>query len=185
MKNFDYDYKNNDKITIFAQRDKFQEIIEYYKIFKWELVSNNNAKNSSELVELTFLRPHKIKNKDKLQLYQVQMEEYLNNIGRLENSKNTKSTTLGLILGLIFAIPIVLGILMLCNVIHTPTFVSIFLISIGAILTGINFALIFRLNIKEDKIFNNKKRKLNQELKHICNKVKILLEETNDKEKSK
>lgn len=171
MKNFDYDYKNNDKITIFAQKEKAEEIIEYYRIFKWELHKNNDVKHSSELVELTFMRPHKIENKDKLQLYQVQMEECVNDIGKLENFKGSKTTAFGLIFGLVGLAPLILSILMFCNVIISPLYLKIVLTCIGTLLTIINFIILRKLSRKEDKDFKAKSEKLKNKLQKICNTV--------------
>lgn len=174
MKNFDYDYKNKDKITIFAQFDKAEEIIEYYKKFKWDLIKNEKAKHATELLELTFIRPHKIDNKDKLQLYQVQMEECVNEIGKLENFKGSKTTSVGLIFGLIGLAPLVIAILMFCDVISSPLYLKIILTTIGIILTIINFITIRKINQVEEKYFINKTNKLNNTLNNIFNIVEKL-----------
>jgi len=180
MKNFDYDYNKFDKITIFVQKDKMQEIINYYNLLKWELKDNKRYKNSTDLVELSFLRPHIIKEKDRLQLYQVQLEHILNKMGILEKLQYTKTTSFCISLGIFSIVSIIIALLMFLQIISTQIALPIFLLSIGIILIICNFIFTFKIKSYETKEFNLKHKNLDKALKTLISYIKSITEDAND-----
>ena len=67
-----------DELRLYVKKTKKDEIVNHYKVFGWNLVSINENKRYEDIVDLEFKRPHKIKEKDELQLLQVYMEENVN-----------------------------------------------------------------------------------------------------------
>ena len=104
-------YKEYDTLTLYVKKNKSTGIIKHYKIFGWELVEEADNNMYADLVDLTFIRSHKIKNKDELQLQQVYMEETLNKLGKLDKFKHAKSASVGLSVGTIILAFIVFAVI--------------------------------------------------------------------------
>ena len=132
-------------------------------------------KRYEDIVDLTFARPHKIKNKDELQLQQIYMEEKLNAIGKLERTKHVKTTSFGVSFGVITLAIFILGLLVAIKV------NSIWGIIAGCMIAFVGLALILfetRLLIKvysrERIVFDKKYEELKQGIIAILQTVKQL-----------
>lgn len=176
--------KNNnefDTLTIFVKKIKAKAIIKDYENFGWSLKYESENNQYEDIVDLTFERKHKIKNKDELQLLQVYMEDKLNELGKLEKNKNPKTTALGLFFGVVGLILLVFGSLFAFNIIInialTP---SIIMMCIGSIFLVSTFIFIPKLNKKELDQFNLRHMQLNDELKEINNKAASIIGGNND-----
>ena len=55
-------YKDFDKLSLYVKKYKAEEIIKHYKNFNWKLVSESENKKYEDIVDLTFIRKHKIEN---------------------------------------------------------------------------------------------------------------------------
>lgn len=175
------DYTNLDKLDIYAQKDKANKIIECYQSFSWQLVSNNENEKYENIRDLSFIRPHKIKNKDYLQYNQIEMENILNEIGKLEKKKHAKSTSLGLLFGLISSFFLFLGFYLILYT-NVSLFTSIFTIVFALGITMMTTLLSIKIFKKEKIDFENKYSSLNIKLEDICKIVKEKIGETkNDK----
>ena len=65
------DYENYDTLNLYVKKIKAEEIKERYKNFGWILFNEQENATYEDILDLTFTRPHKIENKDELQLMQV------------------------------------------------------------------------------------------------------------------
>jgi len=172
MKNKDYDY-----LTLYAKKNKVKEVVKNYEIFGWELVSEAENNKYEDILDLSFVRPHKINNKDELQLRQVYMEDRLNELGKLERHKNSKATAFGLIMGPLFLVLLIGAIyLFVKKVTLWAGILSV--LSIISLTLGLVFL---------PKIIKNEKKKyllktsnLNRELDEILTKVKQLQEKNHE-----
>lgn len=115
MKDKDIDYKNLDKLDIYAKKEKVDMVVDGYQSFGWELIENKENHKYEDTCELTFVRPHNIANKDELQYRQIEMENIMNSMGKIERNKVARTTTSYLCLGILSAIFIVMGIFTLLN----------------------------------------------------------------------
>lgn len=172
MKN---NYKEYDSLTLYVKKNKVKQVIEYYKVFKWELISETENKRYEDIVDLTFSRPHKIDNKDELQLQQIYMEEKLNEIGRLEKHRHSAITSLGLCLGVLALACILVGVWCEFKIKSIwGIIISIFIIVIGVgiiVAEAIVFPKIYK---KNDIKYNKRHKELEDEINNICAKVKTL-----------
>lgn len=170
------DYNNYDVLNLYVKRNKLENIINKYTIFGWELEKQEDNKEYEDIVELTFVRFHKIKNKDELQLLQVYMEERLNKVGQLERNKNAKTTSLAFIFGVIGLVMIVFGILdLIFNFFSVSIAGDIIFLSIGAILELTGILVIPKIYKKEKFDFDSKISVLELEIENICERVKVLV----------
>lgn len=168
-------YKEFDTLTIYAKKNKLNSIIKHYQIFGWEIVSQNNNYKYEDIVDITFSRPHKIKNKDELQLYQVYMEDKINEIAKIERNKHSKSLTMGVIIGVVSVTIMILGILGILNISNnTGLVLELILISIGVIAIFILTILLPRLVKKEETSFKQKRKELEDQVTKIYQKVTLL-----------
>ena len=167
------DYENYDTLNLYVKKIKAEEIKERYKNFGWILFNEQENATYEDILDLTFTRPHKIENKDELQLMQVYMEERINSIGKIERHKHSKSTSIGLCLGTFTLLLLALGLWLIITQ-YTITSSLVF----GIISTAFSVffivleAVFFPKLIKhENKSFKEKYDKLYKEADDLCKKA--------------
>ena len=172
------DIFENDKLELYVKKDKVDEITNYYGKFKWEVVDRTENKKYEDLIDLTFSRPHYIKNKDDLQLLQVHLEENLNKIGKLEKMKNSKTLAFGLSAGILPIGLAVLGILQLINFISTLQLVGGMVLLASAVFLGVAVAICARrIHNSEYKLFVTSYNSVQKTIEGILLKVNELIVE--------
>lgn len=169
--NFNIDYHQYDTLNIFVKKEKTATIIKCYESFNWQLVHNDENEMYSDANALIFIRPHKIKNKDYLQYNQIEMENILNDIGKCETYKHSKSTIWGLCLSLPFVLLIILSLSLYfdtkLNLLSTC--ISIGILLLLGIISTIFIAKVYK---KENKIFDAKHISLHKKLNTLCSQVR-------------
>lgn len=184
MKTDEFDYKNNDKFSLYVKKEKVQEIINYYLNFGWSLYDEIDDDRYEDLKVITLVRPHKINNKDELQFLQVHIEENLNKLGKLERNKNSKITALGLIMGLLSIALISIGIYVCIRNKTIVNFnIGICLCIFGLLLLILELVILPKFVSREIKKYEIKHKELNDEIKSICAKAKLLFEDKNEQDK--
>jgi len=164
-----------DTLTIYVKKSKAVEIIENYKSFGWYLELEKENSSYEDIVDITFKRKHKIKNKDELQLMQIYMEDKLNSLGKLERNKTPKTTAFGLFFGIIGITLIIIGILFATKVFYgISLFVNIFLLVIGALFLIITISILPKLNKSEMISFEKNSSLLKTEIQDICSQASKL-----------
>lgn len=158
-----------DTLTIYVKRNKLSEIVGNYKAFAWEVVEQKDNDRYADIVDVTFNRPHKINNKDDLQLMQVYMEERLNEIGKIERHSQSKATILGLCNGIIGFACLVLGILFCLDVLSfLGVIAGIVLIVFGATLIILELITLPKIIKRDKRIARARLKILDEEVKTIC-----------------
>ena len=85
------DYQNFDYIDIIVKKENRQEIIDAYSTFLWEKTQESEDKRYNDVVNLSFRRNIKVKNKDRLTYLQVSYETALNKRANIKFNKHSKS----------------------------------------------------------------------------------------------
>ncbi|MGN0814741.1 MAG: pilin [Candidatus Coproplasma sp.] len=98
------DIKNYDYLTISVKSAQLKRILDCYYSLGWSEVKCVDDREYYDMKYITLRRPHKIPNKDRLQLLQVRMETSVNTISSVNARKHQRS-------GITFA---VMQILALC-----------------------------------------------------------------------
>ena len=101
MDNRIIDYNNYDKLHLYVKKSREERVINIYNALGYELVSNKPNRKYSNIMDLTFVRPHKIQNKNSLQYLQVCLEIELNKIGKTEKHRHSLSVSFALTMGLL------------------------------------------------------------------------------------
>lgn len=170
-----------DSLTLYVKRTLANEIVEYYNILGWELDEERDNKRYEDIVDLVFSRPHKIENKDELQLFQVYMEERINKLAKLGKYKHTLTTSLGLCFGVIGLALIAFGLLISLNVLHILNLIfGICFASAGLIIVVTGSCIIPRIFKKENEKYSTERAIIESELKAICQKASTLQGGTNE-----
>lgn len=167
------DSNNFDTLNLFVKKIKRQDVIDTYTSLGWKLLTEKENDRYEDIIDLTFLRPHKIQNKDQLQLMQVYTEDNLNEIAKLERNKHSKTTGLGLFFGSI-------ALMLLCGGIYfiiksQSLLLSISMLVVGTGLSVLQIIFLPKLFKKENLTFNSKVSALNSQIQDICNKATLLL----------
>ena len=140
-----YNYHDYDKMEIAVKTAKEKRLIEDYALFGFKLIDRYADKVYSDVAHLTFIRPHKIPNKDKLQLLQIYYENYINDESELEKNKRTKSGTFA-------ASALLSGLILLCLgvifIFATPIVINV----IGYILSALSVTVVVLMLVKIKKI---------------------------------
>lgn len=164
-----------DNLTLYVKKTKAEDVVKHYHKFGWELVSNEENKRYEDIVDLAFKRPHKIEEKDELQLLQVYMEENLNKTAKLERNKYSKTTAFALFFGVIGLTLFVLSVLNAVKVLNWYGLVTLIILGSVGLVFLIITAIFTPMLFKKDKInFNLQKNNLSEELSIICKKASIL-----------
>ncbi len=164
-----HDYHNYDSLKLFVKKEKAKDIIDKYQLLKWQLVTQNENDRYEDIVDLEFTRPHKIANKDKLQLLQVYLEEELNSFAKVESKKHSKSTIAGLIVGLFGLALMTLGVLINFGYSTVTSFVfSLIFFIIGSAFIGAEIFFLPKMVRTEKLTFLENKTKHEQNLQKIC-----------------
>lgn len=152
---------SRDYLQVSIKQDKQEEIEKYYKAFGWEKVSEEDDERFSNLVYITYSRDHFVDNKDALQLMQVKLEHKLNERAKCEHIKNSKSISLGLILGVLGLGLVGLGIAFWAVI--WGIFVSI--VGLGVVV--LNVLLTRRIRAKEEQKYSALITQCNNDLDKI------------------
>lgn len=162
------DYNNFDKLEIYAKKNKVDMIIKCYEAFSWTLFEKEENSRYADTYNLTFIRPHKIENKDFLQYHQIEMENNLNKIGKIEKNRHSKSTIWGLIFGLLL-----IGFTFLSISLFKVRTILNYIFAIASVCLAITLLLLSiflipKIYKKEKKIFSKQNELLQKNLKLIC-----------------
>lgn len=90
-----------DRLFVTVRSDKCKELVGYYRAFGWESVACEKYGVHDNLLNMEFRRPHRIAEKDALQLLQVYLEAALNTIGGLERIFHPYTVVFGLTVSLL------------------------------------------------------------------------------------
>ncbi len=173
---------NKDWIKLSTKKEKQNEVETYYSAFGWEKVEEINDKFYGDTVHLTFNRKHKIKNKDELQLLQVQLNNHLNKVAKYEKYKNIKSNCLSFFVNIFCAILIITGIIIpLKNLTIINIVISLIFVLLGLFGCIINGIIIEKLQKKELVKFNQFLKIENTKIETIYSKAKKLYGVNNGK----
>lgn len=178
MKRSEVDYNKYDILDIYAKEDKVETITKCYESFCWELIEKNENSKYADTVELTFIRPHKIPQKDYLLYTQIEMENTLNSLGKLDRKTYAKSTSISLFLGVLTLCIIVLGSKLFAENIRI---FGVVLIALG-IVAGVFTAIIgAKLHAIDERNFEKEQNTLSNNLKSICKSVheKVVKDDAN------
>ena len=157
-------YKEYDRLVLYVKRDKVEEIIASYNTLSWNLVQQTDNNRYEDIVDLVFIRAHKIQNKDELQIQQVYLEETLNSLGKIQKEKHQKTTGLGLSFGSLSLAGIVLGVLGIVGTIKMAFWFAILLAALGGLSAILEISLLPLLFKKEKRIFDKEIEKLNKNI---------------------
>ena len=167
--------RENDSLTIYVKKSKSNEIKENYSLFGWQVVSEAENRSYEDILDITFSRPHKIKNKDELQLLQVYLEDKLNSLAKLERNKTPKTTAFGLFFGVLGIIFSIFGALFAFNLLSgLSTFCSITISCVGIVFLILTLLITPKLYKKEIISFKNKFSELENNIQNICEKANSL-----------
>ena len=168
----DKDYQNFDYLDIIVKKVSENEIENAYLSFLWEKTDKKEDKRYIDVVHLSFRRPHKIKNKDRLQLLQVYYEYALNSRAQLSIKKHSKSKG-DIVRTIFFSAILLLGVGVFIYL--TKTFFSlIFSLIFASLVFGFlifSAGKIRKKHIKENKVYLEKVKEIDDEINGILTEV--------------
>lgn len=156
-----FDYHSFDKMEIAVKTNKEKQLIKDYALFGFTVVDRYADKIYSDVAHVTFTRPHKIPNKDKLQLLQIYYENYVNDESELEKNKHTKSGTFAASAFLSGLILLCLGVIF---IFATPIIINV----IGYVLAALSVAVVVLMLTRIRKLV----RKENEDFKFKTDAIK-------------
>ena len=182
-----FDYHSFDKMEIAVKTNKEKRLIKDYALFGFTVVDRYADKIYSDVAHVTFTRPHKIPNKDKLQLMQIYYENYINDESELEKNKHTKSGTFAASAFLSGQMKITVDGKMFVLVIFifaTPIIINV----IGYVLAALSVAVVVlmltrirKLVRKENEDFKFKTDAVKRNINFVLNLAKELTGDANDR----
>lgn len=168
----DINYNDFDTLHVYVKRQKFDEIVQYYSYFGWKLEDKSDNTRYEDLIDVTFIRPHKIKNKDELQLLQVYLDERLNSIGKIERFRYSRTKSLGISFAVFGVLFIVLGVLNMLNVLTFLGFATGMIFSIVGTLIILGLVFLPKIFKTEKTNYEKKQSILEKEIEDILKQVR-------------
>lgn len=104
------DYKNYDALRVSVKERHVDELISAYRAFGWSPTEMKGDEVYDDVIDMSFVRPHNVANKDELQYLQVCAEMEINKRDKLSRKKHSRSSTVGLALGAMGVALVVLGV---------------------------------------------------------------------------
>lgn len=148
------DFRNTDFLKVAVKREKLRELEQRYACFGWTETECVDDKLYDNITELTFCRPHKIPEKDRLQLLQVDMEMAMNEFSKTERNKHSVSTAISLTIGTFAAVFIIGGILLILLLSSVWSISSgILMMLIGALSIALLIPHIIKMRKREEERF--------------------------------
>ncbi|MBE7075976.1 MAG: hypothetical protein E7375_02800 [Clostridiales bacterium] len=177
MKKIERNHKEFDYQTIVIKKENVEEIVKDYECFGWSVLNSSQHPYYENLLEVEFFRPHFIKNKDSLQYMQVNMENEINEKGRLNRRKHLKSLCVGISLGLLASMLICSAVLsfLFMTFVNGVVFACLFVLL--AIATIVLLPIFISKIIKKEKTeFEEKNKIYNDAIEEYCKKARSLTE---------
>lgn len=162
------DYWNNDYLSLTVKENSVEEIVSSYGAFCWKEIERRADRQYSDVMHVTFTRPHKIENKDKLQFLQVCFEALINERSLINKRKHYKSQMM-LSLVLTLGVGVLLGALALVFFLQNTLSIVLgsTLVALEACLTFFLAFKIRKIKIKETKRFNEKSENITKQINKI------------------
>ncbi len=107
------DYLHYDYLSVSVKSEHLDKILSCYSALGWKERKREDDRQYSDMKYLSFVRPHKINNKDRLQYLQVRMESAINSMSMHYSRKHKKSVLYGSVLAVFAAVLIAAGLLLL------------------------------------------------------------------------
>lgn len=152
----DRDYENYDYLNTTVKKDKLESLLAHYRALGWERIDEQEDNVYDDIRHLSWRRPHKIPNKDALQLFQVYIESAWNRIGKYERMPRPLTLGFGVITGMLSAAFIVLGVVAILIAAGTFWFslgiTAVVIGGIGAILTVVFSVKLFKMESIKSKL---------------------------------
>lgn len=90
------DYNAYDSISLVLKKEALDNMLSYYTELGWSEYERHEDSRYFDIIHVRLVRPHKIANKDKLQLLQVKLEAAVNRLGHDRRHKHSRSVIFGL-----------------------------------------------------------------------------------------
>lgn len=157
-----------DILTLLVKKEQFNTILENYQLLGWQLAEQSENKRYEDLLDVKLTRPHKIENKDDLQLLQIYLEDNLNTQAKLKKFRHAGSTVFSSVIGVLGLAMLTLGILFALSVLPVLGLVGgIVLICVGVLVLVVQLVGTIKIAKREKVVYKNKLEKLEQELNHL------------------
>ncbi len=127
----DIDYNKYDSLSLALKSELVDKMLSYYEKLGWRVFEKYEDKKYMNIVHVTLVREHVIKNKDKLQLLQVKLESLINRMAKDRKRKHSKTLILSLSSSLFLVISLALGIFLAMRDVPALTLVGACLIFFG------------------------------------------------------
>ena len=174
MKEFDY-------IRIQVKDEFFDRVIASYSSFGWEVFEINDSQSFFETKDVTLSRKHHIEEKDKLQLYQVYMENSYSKLNKINKSRYSTSVVVGLSVGLLALALVCIAIFF---AVKTPyvwlRVISIILACCACLVLVVLLFALKKIKNSEDLAFHKNVNRIKREIEDVCLKAKQIWENDDD-----
>lgn len=157
-----------DTLKIQVRKEQQDLIDNCYNSLGWSKVDEKENPLYADTNELKLVRPHSIENKDELQLLQVHIENLLNKLWWLEQTKNIKTILLASFGGILIFLSAFFGVSLIFNT--TALGFDI----LGGVTIAFSFGLLATTIILGKKIYQKEKSAFNHKTADTLNSISEL-----------
>lgn len=173
------DYKNYDYLCVTVKREALAYLESFYLALGYETIEEEEHRIYFNEINVTFRRPHKVKNKDRLQLLQIYIESLVNDFGKYSSRRRPHALAFGISTCFLSAALVALGLaLAFAFGIDTASMRFIWGISAacsGAALFTVFYFLALHISRREGEYRKLRSGEIMSELNEIIKRAKPLL----------
>lgn len=177
------DCEPRDFLNVSLTRDNEWNLREKYKLFGWTETEIKDDSLYSNVVHVSYYRPHFIDNKDDLQLLQVRMESEINNLSKADMYKHLRSAlacSLVAIMAILLVAAAVVAPLVNLTALHIAVCSFCGLCAVLCLIFGIMWVINIRRN--ENQKFFNLRERTSESITAICIRAELLSGVKNEEE---
>lgn len=137
------DYKNFDYLSVTVKKDALSYLAPFYLALGWQIIGREEHRRYSNELNLTFRRPHRIENKDDLQLLQIYIETSVNQLGKYAVTRHPRTTVFGALSGVLCLSLTVVGLVLALAFGYPQTDSASFIWGITAASLGVILLAVF------------------------------------------
>lgn len=175
MKSTGIDYNKFDSLSLALKAELFDKMLSYYEKFGWRVFEKYEDRRYMNIVHVTLIREHRIKNKDKLQLLQVKLESLINRMAKNRERKHRKTLFFSLCASAAFVLSAALAIFLATRRIPALTLVGACLVFFGVGGFFAHIPLSVRIYRKENASYARNFKRTSAEIVRVIERANTLL----------
>ena len=169
----EFDYNEYDSLSVLIKRKESSAILSYYNSFGWEEYERRDDRRYFDIIHIKLKRRHKIPNKDRLQLLEIEMENAINRLAVLRGKKHWRTVAFAVLLSILSLFIAAIGVSL---VLYKLSPLGVSLIALAVLPSFFALPLLRKNFDSENKAYASKFKETTATIGRIIAKAERLIE---------